>query len=422
MSLLLSFLMVLCLGSTAVAEVDPVGMVGGNLYINEALGLCVVLPDSWSFLTDADLAKQMGYDSQYASREGLAALLQRDSLVCAMFACASNDAAYNMNLMVAEMGMYRYLDEQTLMSLSENGCVEALQGQGYSNVQLTEGTFQLAGAAHAGAVLTGELGALQIYMIVVLVKGEQYMGTVTIAASSKDKAEKALGFYVPLSGTTAGSSSGGNQDAEAKKVHDQIADAIARSDWSGALSLLNGQYGDSYPDYANVVKNCQNHLDYNNAKKAMDSKLYYTAYQLFSSLGNFENAKEQARLCLRPTPNSEELSRNSAYSKKSVRLNLTNGLSNYYAYVRIYNSAGNIVVSNIFIHPGKTVAVYLPDDTFLFKVAYGRGNWFGEEEMFGDDGIYKEMFTQALQKTGRGWYYCTFDDVMDYDTVSREDF
>ena len=421
-SLLLSFLMVLCLGPAVMAEENPVGMMEGSLYVNEPLGFCVVLPNGWNFHSDADLANQMGYDSQYASREGLAALLQQESFVCAMIASAASDPAWTMNLVVAELGMYRYLDEKTLLTLSEESCIEAVKAQGISNVQLTESVFQLAGAEHAGAVLTGNVGAYQMYMIVVLVKGERYMGSLTVTASSQEKAESTLDFFKPIVGTTH-VSTGGDSDSGAKKVHAQIDDALARKDWAGALTLLKGQYGNSYPDYANAVKNCQNHLDYNEAKQAMDKKLYYTAYQLFSSLGSFEDASEMARLCLRPTPNSGELSRNAAYSRTAVRLNLTNGLSDhYYVYLRAYDSTGNIIVSTCFIQPGKTVSIYLPDDTFLFKAAFGKGPWFGEEEMFGDESFYKEMFTQSLEKTGGGYYYLTFDDILAYDAIDREDF
>ena len=68
MSFLLAMLMLLGLGSAAVAaEKNPVGVIAGNTYYNEALGIYMTLPDNWRFLSDADLASQMGYDSKYAS-------------------------------------------------------------------------------------------------------------------------------------------------------------------------------------------------------------------------------------------------------------------------------------------------------------------------------------------------------------------
>ena len=41
---------------------------------------------------------------------------------------------------------------------------------------------------------------------------------------------------------------------------------------------------------------------------------------------------------------------------------------------------------------GKGAVVYLPDRSYLMKAAYSKGPWFGENEMFGDDAIYKELF------------------------------
>ena len=134
--LLLSLLMLFSLGSVAMAEVDPVGSAEGKLYTNEALGICVVLPDNWRFLSDAELASNMGYSSEYASREGLATLLEQSSAACTMFAAATDDAAWSMNLMVQDLGIYRQLDEQTIFDLSKGVLTETLTQKGFSNVQL----------------------------------------------------------------------------------------------------------------------------------------------------------------------------------------------------------------------------------------------------------------------------------------------
>ena len=79
--------------------------------------------------------------------------------------------------------------------------------------------------------------------------------------------------------------------------------------------------------------------------------------------------------------------------------------------------------ARIFIRSGKGIVVYLPEDTYLLKAAYGKGAWFGENEMFGDDAIYKELFTASLTNVGRyRTWICTIDDELAYTTIDREDF
>ncbi len=382
LSFLLAMLMLLGLGSVAMAaEENAVGVIAGNTYYNEALGVCMTLPDNWRFLSDADLASQMGYDSKYASREGLATLLSQNSAACGMYAVAS-DTATNANLMIQDLGIYRSLDEATYMDLAKDSLTGALESVGYTDIQLTKSSFQLAGKEHVGAVLTGKLGFMEMHMIVVLIKGDRYMGSLTAASTTREKAEAVLAYFQPLAAGAnipAGQTSSGSNDAEAQ---------------------------------------------YTAAKAAYENKLYYTAYKTFSALGNYKDAASQASKCKRSMPETGEMSRNSEYRRKTVRLNLNNKLrGGYNIYVRIYDVTGETFVSSVFIRSGKGAVVYLPDRDYLMKAAYGKGSWFGENEMFGDDAIYKELFTFSLKQIGRyGYFYCDIDDVDAHTTITREEF
>lgn len=202
LSLLLVLLLTLNIGAAAVAEEekkDPVGTVEGGVYTNQAFGFRMVLPENWRFWSDAQIAQQMGYPAEYASREGLASVLAQTSGVCAMFASATDDAVWNANLMIQDLGAYSYLDEQTYFNYSKDELAGALQPQGFTNIQVTESSFRLVGKEHVGAVLTADLGDFHLYMIVTVIKAETgYMGTLTVAAASREKAEAVLGYFEPL--------------------------------------------------------------------------------------------------------------------------------------------------------------------------------------------------------------------------------
>ncbi len=212
-------------------------------------------------------------------------------------------------------------------------------------------------------------------------------------------------------------------DCWAQVANDKITAALDKQDWAGALALLEGKDGKNYPNYASVVQNCRNHVDYAQARKAMDAKRFYTAYKLFSALGDYEDARQQASLCQRPMPNSKELYRNKNFDKEAIRLNITNSLtSGANLYVRIYDSTGNVLVSTTFVQHGKAVALYLPDETFRFNLSCSRDSWYGEEEAFGADGTYATLGYVSLNKLGRGYYYIILKDLLEYKTISWEDF
>lgn len=214
-------------------------------------------------------------------------------------------------------------------------------------------------------------------------------------------------------------------ECRAQLTNEQIDRLLADGKWADALALLDSEDGKSYPNRDNVAKDCRNRVDYATALDAMENKYYYTAYKLFSSLGDYEKSRENAQLCKRPLPATAELYRNQAYKRQAVRLNLDNANDGYFTYVRIYDAQGKDIVSTVFLHPGKTAAIYLPDETYVLKAAYCKtGEWYGELEMFGDDdAIYKNICSFTLTLAGRwGYWYYTFDDRLDGTTVSRTDF
>ena len=213
-SLLLSLLLVLGTGAVVMAEEeakDPLGDIGDNTYTNELFGFKTVLPDNWRFLSYTDMASYMGYDQAYASRDGLAALLERDGRVCAMFAAATDDPTTNMIFAVEDLGQYSYLDEETYYSIAEGSLVEALKPQGFTDIQLVQKTFRIAGAEHVGGELTGKLGSFQMFMDIVFIKADRYMSSLTVTTLSQEKNEEILGFFEPLEGAETVLSTFGGQ-------------------------------------------------------------------------------------------------------------------------------------------------------------------------------------------------------------------
>lgn len=176
-----------------------------------------------------------------------------------------------------------------------------------------------------------------------------------------------------------------------KKVHfDKIQVALSREDWKTALKLLNDSLAKDYPDRANLRQLCQNRVQYAEAVQALSEGKNYTAYVAFTALGDYEDAAAKAKSCIVSKPKNGELYRNSKYKRNDCDQILVMPNDGYYTYMKIYAKKGNSeeLVSTLFIHPGKTLKIHLPAGEYIIKAAYGKGNWFGPEEMFGDDGQY----------------------------------
>ncbi len=136
----------------------------------------------------------MGYDSAYASREGLFALLDEQGSACCMYAGSYVDLAASMNFMVEDLGDYQALSVETYRMLSRGNLAQALESQGFANVTVVERTFSVSGQELIGFAITGSIGDFTLYMVDVLMKVDQYMGVLTLASSSEESTNEAVGF------------------------------------------------------------------------------------------------------------------------------------------------------------------------------------------------------------------------------------
>lgn len=173
-------------------------------------------------------------------------------------------------------------------------------------------------------------------------------------------------------------------------------------DYATAKSLFTAL--GTYKDAGEKAVYCDNMLAYISAEQAYSQKQYYLAYIAFGSLGDFEDAAACQQACVQAFPSTGETYRNSAYVGDACTLAVVPPSDDAsYNYVKIYTS-GDVLVSCVAVQSGESVLIDLPAGTYKIKTAYGYGGWFGEEEMFGDDGVYQVL---------------TYDDY-GTDTVSLE--
>jgi tetratricopeptide (TPR) repeat protein len=217
------------------------------------------------------------------------------------------------------------------------------------------------------------------------------------------------------------------KECQKKVQYAKIQTALDQKDWATALALLNDSLAQDYPDRKNLQKLCQNHARYDEGVKTLAEGKNYTAYKIFQALGNFEDAAAKADSCIVSKPKSGETYRNKNYSRKVSPLKVVTPNDGNYTYVKIYAKKGisEELVSCLFIHPGKSVQVQLPTGDYCCKIAYGKGDWFGPTDLFGDDGNYIR-FKDTLTLTKKEGIQLTLrvksGGNIDSSKVSRDEF
>ena len=158
-----------------------------------------------------------------------------------------------------------------------------------------------------------------------------------------------------------------------------------KGDLSGAKSGFTAL--GSYKDSAQMVKNCQNGIDYAAADAAFKQGKCYTAYVMFTALGSYNDSAARAESC-KQRPASGEMYRNVAYASHKCAITFKAPNDGYSTYIKIYS--GSDFVSAVFLTPGHNIKIKLPAGSYEFRQAYGP-DWFGQDEMFGDEGGYNVM-------------------------------
>ena len=157
MSLLLALLMVLGIGTVALAEGEEsvIGTMEGNVYTNEAFDFVIELPDNWQVMTDAEIASSMGYGSLYGSREGLLRVLERRSYVCALIASKENAAGYTILFNVEDLKDRHSMSEEDYYALHHDTIEESMLKAGFTDLEEARGL--LVGQRQIGHRLSGSI-------------------------------------------------------------------------------------------------------------------------------------------------------------------------------------------------------------------------------------------------------------------------
>ena len=169
--------------------------------------------------------------------------------------------------------------------------------------------------------------------------------------------------------------------------YEEALNLFNASNYADALLLLDPLVAVDFRDSAELALEAQNTILYMMAEEHYEEGLFYTAFDIFMSLGNFRDAADRAEQCIQEHPSTGQLYRNQDFTGTAVEIRLrTPSDDERPTLVKIYTE-DEVLVSTIFIRAGASSTVRLPVNTYMIKIAYG-DNWFGEYEYFGDENAF----------------------------------
>jgi len=167
-----------------------------------------------------------------------------------------------------------------------------------------------------------------------------------------------------------------------------------------AVNLMNaGNYADAavlfeplaeinFRDSGELLLGCY----YGLAEEAYEAGLFYTAHNLFASLGDFRDSRDRAEQCIQEHPATGQVYRNEDFPGSAVQLRIiTPSGDPRPTFIKIY-TADEVLVSTVFLRGESSHTVRLPVGTYMIRMGFG-DNWFGTYEYFGDaNAFYQTLF------------------------------
>ena len=155
-------------------------------------------------------------------------------------------------------------------------------------------------------------------------------------------------------------------------------------DYASALDYFKSLPSKDFPDLPDKIDAC----DYALADQLFAAGDRYDAYVAFEELGGYSDAAARAQSCIVPITGSYEAYHDPGFVSASCDLTIVSHAADETSFVKLY--CGDTLVSSVFVLPGASMKISVPPNTYRIKAASGV-NWFGDTDLFGDEGEYYTM-------------------------------
>ncbi len=199
--------------------------------------------------------------------------------------------------------------------------------------------------------------------------------------------------------------------------------SMQSKDYSQAMEYFAKTSG--YKDSNDLYKECINLDIYQQAEEYLSAGRNYEAKKLFQSIAGFSDSSARAKKCSVSYPATGTLYTNPSYLNGTGIIRIVSGANmKQPMYLKVYNSSSDELVATAWVNLNTQTDIYLPLGTYDVKYASG-SDWYGETDMFGADGTYREIDeTTVLDTAGGGiiWTIGTSGGNTSDSNVPRNDF
>jgi hypothetical protein len=136
--------------------------------------------------------------------------------------------------------------------------------------------------------------------------------------------------------------------------------------------------------------------EYNEACVLFDEGKYYSAKKAFEH-SRYDDWEQRAEACVQPAPETGEIWHDENMYSKNMCLIFTvaDEEDDVCQYIAVYTRDRELVES-LFIRGTDSVETWIPPGEYYVRNAKGTV-WYGEQELFGDEGTYEKMIFDAVE-------------------------
>ena len=179
------------------SDIEPSrGIVTGNTYKSEFIGIQCSLDESWIISTEDELAQLAGLTASQIENEDIKSLLDNSSVVYDFF--ATKDSGFEtLNINMNDLGSTGIEgdSEDQIAELARPQIESMLNDSGFEDCTVVKESIVFAGQEHPCYVITGSVSGVQIYEKMVMIIRSGVVIYVTACTLMEDTTDSLLSLF-----------------------------------------------------------------------------------------------------------------------------------------------------------------------------------------------------------------------------------
>ena len=164
------------------------GVIEGQTYTNESLGVTIEVPSEWTFLTDEQLQELSGVAKEQFDNEEMTQAMDQVGSLMDMYA-ANPATGDNVSLTVEKKTVLsQLLDGKGYIKTAQTSLQSTLEASGFENVVLKEGTVETANGELPCLYVSSTFNGNDVNQILAVYSNSKYFVSIASTCYNKDEA------------------------------------------------------------------------------------------------------------------------------------------------------------------------------------------------------------------------------------------